>query len=472
MFGSYERACSSAHADAVFGEREQRSTRDTRVVLVLAAVLAAAAFSAASAGAKVVTDALTHKKFGIVPTTNARPAVGAACNADNTDCTKLTYGGGPVQHAEKDYLFFWTPPGHGAPSAYRVGMSTWLNEIAAADYRSGNPLGVDQQYYDNSGPGGRQNFVPYAVTNGGTLIDTAAYPASGCSDDGMPVCLTDAQLEAQLSSYVSAHHLPTGINTEYFIMTPVGVGSCFDSGSSSCAYTAFCGYHSALGSGSSQILYADMPWAFNVSGCDVNLAFGAGYANADGIDPVVGIFSHELSETMTDPNPGTGWTQTGGTDAGYEIGDKCAYIYGTGGYGSLTGLSNNGLGYWNVALATDQYLMQMEFDNRLSNCAVKDTDIQPAATLTVTPNPPAHGSSATLTAKITDTLGVAYVQWSFGDGGSATTQGTACTGTSPVVCSTTHTYATAHPSPGITASAIVTDAHGNENKASLTFTVS
>ena len=50
-------------------------------------------------------------------------------------------------------------------------------------------------------------------------------------------------------------------------------------------------------------------------------------------------------------------------------------------------------------------------------------------------------------------------------------QGTSCTGTSPVVCSTTHTYAAAHPSPGVTASAIVTDKHGNEKRVLLKLTV-
>ena len=464
----------AARARLAGRERGQRSARNTRAAVVLVGVLAVVACSAASAGARVVTDSLTHKKFGIVPTTNAHLRVGAACNAENSDCTKLTYGGGPVQHAEKDYLLFWTPSGHSAPSAYRGAMSGWLSELASSTFwLFGNPVTVNQQYYDNSGPGGAHNFVPYAITNGGTLIDTAAYPASGCSDDGMPVCLTDAQLTTQLSSYLSSHPtLPKGLNTEYFIMTPNGVGSCFDSSSSSCAYTGYCGYHSSMGSGSSQVLYANMPWAFNVSGCDVNSAFGTGYPNADGIDPVVGIFSHELSETMTDPVPGSGWTQTGGTDAGYEIGDKCAYIYGTGGYGSMTGLSNNGLGYWNVSMGTDQYLMQMEFDNRLSTCALKDTDVVPAATVTVTPNPPHHGSSATFKASITDALGVQYVQWSFGDGTTGTTQGTSCTGTSPILCSINHTFAAAHGSPGITSTATVTDKHGTESKASVTFTVS
>lgn len=469
MLSLFERAVQRAHPSAAAGTRSTRPAR----WLLLAGLVAAFACFAAPAGARVVTDASIHKKFGIIPTTNSASARQFACNAENSDCAALNYHGGPVQHAERDYLFFWTPAGHGTPPAYRAGMASWLSDFAGVDYTAGNPFSVDQQYSDTSGPGGAKNFVPYAITNGGTLIDTAAYPASGCPVSSFAVCLTDAQLSAQLTSYLAAHPtLPKGINTEYFIMTPNGVRSCFDAGGTQCSYSSYCGYHSFTGSGASQIVYADLPWAYNVSGCDVNQAFQTGYANADAIDPVVGIFSHELSESMTDPNLNA-WYQTSGTDGGEEIGDKCAYIYGSGGYGSTIGLANNGLGYWNVSAFGDQYLMQLEFDNRTLNCARTDTDTQPAETVSIAPNPPVHGSSATFTAHITDALGVQYVNWTFGDGTTGTTQGTSCTGTSPTfTCAITHTYAAAHPSPGIKTNAVVTDQHGNEKSVVTTITVS
>ena len=433
-------------------------------MLLLGGMVAGLVLASGPASAQVVADSLTHKKFGIVPTvtvSNNTPAPNSPCNAEHSDCTALSYNGGPVQHAEKDYLLFWTPSGHTAPSAYRSGMATWLNGIAADDYTHLTPISVNQQYYDLSGHGGAKSFVPFGVTNGGSLIDTHPYPANGCTDHDaaghtLPICLTDAQIASQVSSYVTSHSLPTGINVEYFVLTPVNVGSCFSSASTSCSYTAYCGYHTYSGTGASQVVYADMPYAYGVSGCDVNLAFGAGYPNVGGIDPVVGIFSHELSETMTDPNLNA-WFQIGGTDHGYEIGDKCAYIYGAGGYGSMTGLSNNGSGYWNVGLGTKQYLMQMEFDNRLTNCAITNTDTQPSATIQISPNHPVHGSSATFTAHITDPITPYTVQWSFGDGTSRTGN--------PV----THTYATAGTK---SLSVIVTDGHGNQKRLTQALNVS
>ena len=447
----FGRAKGSASPEARAGSRR------TRITLIVAAMLAAIAWSAAPAAAKVVKDSVTHKKFGVALSTRAPRPIATACIADNTDCTALTYHGGAVMHAEKFYMLYWTPAGHAVPSAYRAGLNAWMNEFAGASYTAGNLFSVDQQFYDTSGPAGAKRFVPYAITNGGQLIDTNAYPASGCSDDGMPICLTDAQLSAQLQSYVTGHSLPTGPGVEYFIFTPYKVGSCFDGTSTTCAYTGYCGYHSYIGAANSstEILYANMPWAYNVSGCDTNLAFSSGYANGDAIDPVVGVLSHEASETMTDPNLNA-WFQSSGTDAGYENGDKCAYVYGNGGYGSMTGLSNNGLGYFNYTIATDQYLMQLEWDQRILNCARTDTDTQPI--VTITPTSATHGVSTLFTAHVTDPAGINVISWNFGDGTSTTT----------TTATVSHTYATAGTK---TMTVIVTDNHGNEKKVIQAITV-
>jgi PKD repeat protein len=448
--------------ERVAGPASSRATSKrggAKLLLLLAAAMLIVASMASSAGAKVFVDKVTGQRYGIVPTVNAKPAPsGTACLADNTDCTVLSYHGGPVQHAEKDYMLFWTPAGHALPSAYKLGLNNWLNENVAIDYTAGNLFAIDQEFYDTSGPSGAHRFVPYGITNGGMLTDTDAYPASGCSDDSMPICLTDAQIQAEISKYVTAHALPKGAGTEYFLFTPNGVGSCFDSTSTQCAYTGYCGYHGFIGTGgsSTEILYANMPWAYNINGCDVNLAFGAGYANADAIDPVVGIWSHEASETMTDPNLNA-WYQTSGTDAGFEDGDKCAYIYGSGGYGSTTGLHNNGLGFWNYQFGTDQYLEQLEWDQRLKTCERVQTDTQP--TLAVSPTTATHGVSRTFTATVTDPAGISTIQWTFGDGVVATTTTT----------SIAHTYATAGAK---TMTVIVTDNHGNTRRVIQTVTVS
>jgi hypothetical protein len=345
-----------------------------RALWALAVVAVACGVSARAASAQVVVDPVTHTRFSISPpVTGPHAAAATAQTSCSTDCTALVYHGGPVQHAEQDYLFFWAPVSNPIPAGYESGLQTWLGGVAAADGTAGNPFSVDTLYYDNTGPGGSDSYVPYAVQDAGTIVDTDAYPASGCTDtDGngttQAVCLTDAEIQSELSSYVAAHSLPTGTGVEYFVLTPQGVGSCFDSTNSSCSYTSYCGYHRymSIDSGASQIVYADMPWAYQVPGCDVNLAFGAGYPNPSGIDAVVSVFSHELSETMTDPDLNA-WYDSSQN----EIGDKCAYIYTPNtSEGYLTGLNWNGAGYWNVPLAGGDYLMQTEYDQRNGNCEV------------------------------------------------------------------------------------------------------
>jgi hypothetical protein len=349
--------------------------RRIRIVHALAAVavLAVACGAAArTASARVLVDPVTHHRLGIVPPlTGPQAAPSGAAASCYTSCSPLLYNGGPVQHGEQDYLLFWGSPSS-FPAGFESGLLNWLHGVAAADNTTGNPFSVDTQYYDTSGAGGSNSYVPYAVQDAGALSDTDPYPGQDCTDQNgsttESVCLTQSDIQNEVSSYVSARGLPTGLNTEYFVFTPPGVGSCFASSSSSsdCAYTGYCGYHSdmSINSGASEIVYADMPWLYGTSGCDVS--WFAGYANSGDIDSTVGVFSHELSETMTDPNLNA-WYDSSGN----EIGDKCAYTYTPdAAAGAMAGLNNNGSGYWNVPLSTGDYLMQMEYDQRDGDCAV------------------------------------------------------------------------------------------------------
>jgi hypothetical protein len=415
----------------------------------------------------------------------------------DTNCASLlTLHGGLVQHAENDILFFWDPSGFSAEPGYITDMQNWLSSVAAGDYSTqntassvGDPLSVTQQYYDKSGPGGSKNFVPYAVKNAGTIMDKDQFPASDCTDTyhdnvsgtdvTFPICLTAGQLFAELNSYINTNHLPRGINTEYFILTPPTVGSCDDSSTMNpvCGIANYCGWHTSAGSPSNpsaQIVYANMPW-LSGTGCDVNrelaYAYGTPYPNLymSGIDPVVGVFSHELAESMTDPDPGTGWFGLGG--GADEIGDKCAYQWSVGysGYG-LTGLPTTSPGgsYYNTTLNSNNYLLQMEFDNSVTNatntkggCNQWDTDTQPTATISAPAHPVSGtpGSFSLTNVTTSSNTGIAYVNWNFGDG----TMGRS-SDTTPI----SHTFAVGGARM---VTAIVTDNHGNEVKETAPITV-
>ena len=271
------------------------------------AVLAALTLGASPAGALIVKTK-SGARFGVVPAIRgagaaSRPALGALVPSCTTSCAPVTYhNSGPVQHGEKEYLFYWAPSGHPMPSTYRSGFTTFIQEIAGRDYTGTNQFSVAQQYYDLSGPGGAKRFVPYGITYGGAVLDTHAYPPSGCSGTDAngaaePVCLTQAQIATELSSYITAHSLRTDPTVEYHVITPNGVASCFDSSSTICSYTQYCGWHSTMQVSGHTVLYADLPWVYNVNGCDTNLAFRSGYSTGDALDPVVDVMSREISES-------------------------------------------------------------------------------------------------------------------------------------------------------------------------------
>ncbi len=340
----------------------RRAGRGSRVgTRLLIASLALCSVLVSSARANVVADPVTGQKFGILPVpqvpialNRARPLARIAAagtptcdqSVDSQCATPLTYHGGPVQHAENIILFFWDPSSFSSNRSYVTDMQNWVNGLTAGDFSTGtvngsavgNPISVTQEYYDMSGPGGTKSFVPYAVHNGGTVFDTDPYPSNGCTDTytdannqtvTLPKCLNSGQLFGELHSFIQEHKLPLGIDTEYFVLTPQGIGTCQDSLSHSCAYAQYCAWHVGFGSPSNlpgQVILADLPWLAGTP-CDPTQSPSSPSLYSSGINRVVDAFSHELAETMTDPDI-SGWYGAGGDQD--EIGDKCESQYSVG----------------------------------------------------------------------------------------------------------------------------------------------
>ncbi len=471
----------------------RRAVRGSRIgTRILIASLALCSLLASSAGANVVVDPVTGQKFGTLPVPQVPMALSAArplariaaagtptCDqsVDSQCATPLTYHGGPVQHGENVILFFWDPASFSSSPSYVTDMQNWVNGLAAGDFSTGNasgsavgnPISVTQEYYDMSGPGGTKSFVPYAVHNGGTVFDTDPYPSNGCTDTytdannqtvTLPKCLNSGQLFGELHSYIQEHNLPLGIDTEYFVLTPQGVGTCQDSLSHSCAYAQYCAWHVDFGSPSNlpgQVILADMPWLAGTP-CDPTQSPSSPSLYSSGIDRVVDAFSHELAETMTDPDI-SGWYGAGGDQD--EIGDKCDAQYSVGQpMDNFTGLPQTSSGApYNTTLSGRDYLLQMEYDNRAAGCTQWDTDAQPTAAISGPSQASAGSPAAFSLSNVSAPAGVAYVTWYFGDGAA-----TRATSTGSVQ----HTYTSAG---GRAVTAILTDNDGNEVKLTKSLTV-
>jgi hypothetical protein len=151
------------------------------------------------------------------------------------------------------------------------------------------------------------------VAFGAAYVDTSPYPASGCTDSATPGnCITDAQIQAEISRVMALNHWTGGLNHIFFLFTSSGEGSCFDSSSTSCAYTQYCAYHGFI-PGAAPVIYANMPYG-NPTVCQTP---GTPSPNGNvAADTAATAASHELTEAITDPLLNAWFTSTG-----EEIGD-------------------------------------------------------------------------------------------------------------------------------------------------------
>ena len=287
-----------------------------------------------------------HFRGVVLAHTPAGNAYGQQIHPARRRVSNLTYHGGPVMHADRNYAIYWEPTGFGTSDTFKRIVTGFFGNVAAASGALTNDYSVATQYYDTAGN------IAYSSTSGGGATDTNAYPVSGCRAGAGGPCITDAQLQTELNRYVTANHLPTGINTMYFVYFPPNVTTCFDSSGSQCSSNVYCAYHSSFASPTGTVLYADMPYA-GVPGCETGQ-----YPNGDvGADSELNVTSHENIEAITDPL-GNAWFDSSGN----EIGDKCNFDFGS----QLGGTTGS---YYNESISGGIYWLQREWSNAISGCA-------------------------------------------------------------------------------------------------------
>src|SRR5207237_5056961 len=106
----------------------------------------------------------------------------------------------------------------------------------------------------------------------------------------------------------------------YFLLTPEKVEDCFEASGNECSVgtsrPTYCAYHNAFNVTSGVLVYANDPYVSGKSGCD-----DGNHPNANASDGVIeGGLSHEHSDSITDPEPNSGWIDLGG-EVESEIGD-------------------------------------------------------------------------------------------------------------------------------------------------------
>jgi hypothetical protein len=174
---------------------------------------------------------------------------------------------------------------------------------------------------------------------------------------GVP--LTDDQIRAAVFAVASATG-QVGYGHVYHVFLPPGQDECFDSTFSVCfspdnqATMFFCAYHQSVTfKGLGHVLYSVEPFV-DVPRCQVR----PGTPNGQLVDSTNTILSHELIETITDPDGDAWWNSLNGEFFGEEIADTCAFqIYALHDYDPSNIIANGKL-----------YAVQPEYSNRQHTC--------------------------------------------------------------------------------------------------------
>jgi PKD repeat protein len=254
--------------------------------------------------------------------TSAMPASAAAADPNG-----LFYGNGPVLHTTAPYLVYWDPSGT-IPASSRAVLTRYMTDIGQDRSSPNDVYGyrVLPQYSDTTGPAAQgQTFSATSQA----ISDVRPYPTADTTtcttmnQNGFAHCITDTQIQNELTRLITSDHLPSGLGAYapiYFVVTPADVNICQDAGDCSGGPNfTFCAYHSAYTlPGPTDVLYASIPFTQATACQGANLP-SIQEPNGDGADVVADNLSHENAEVITDPLVGSGWLTTNG----YEVADQC-----------------------------------------------------------------------------------------------------------------------------------------------------
>lgn len=208
---------------------------------------------------------------------------------------ELVYYGGPViQNVNVIPIYY-------SASLNQAAITTFYSALVAPN----TYFGLLAQYHTTS----PKQTIGFG-TVGTPYVSTTAPPAT----------LTDAQIQTQLTTWISAGVVPapTSANNNYYVIHfPSGVS--ISSGGTSCV--DWCGYHGTFTLNGVYVFYGVIP--------DMSAASCSCWGSSKLLDNVFSVSSHELFETVTDAAVGVaccyapplGWY----SQAKGEIGDICAW---------------------------------------------------------------------------------------------------------------------------------------------------
>lgn len=257
------------------------------------------------------------------------------------------HGGRTIESAEQSAIFIH-------PSAQCPANSCFGDPIGFLKNLSGSRfIDITNQYVNSYA----QERYPVGIN----YVAPYYSPSAGA---GKPFTNYDM---AVLAYSVAAQTGSFGYGHIFHLFLPPGQDVCFSNSFSVC-YSPdnyhtwyFCAYHGSAEDGAGNIVFYTVEPYQNVPGCHVR----PGTPNGQLTDSTDNVLSHELFETITDPQGNAWWNSLDNGIYGEEIGDECAFLDFT----SSTVYFDPSI----VSLNNKTYAVQPEYSNSVHACATLHT---------------------------------------------------------------------------------------------------
>jgi len=201
-----------------------------------------------------------------------------------------------------------------------------------------------------------------------TYVDGVVKVVKSVSDTGsLGTSLSGSNLPDLIQSFVDAGELPEDENGIYFINTSGEVSESIrpDLGTASFC-SDYCGYHvtTQLKSGK-RVQYAMVGNPIScIDGCAPSQNQQTSPNGDAGVDAMLSVFAHELTEAVTDPISDIDAQRAWQDPNGSENGDMCAWTF-----GSTIKTDSNGASY-NTQFGGSNYMIQQNQNPSTQKCAM------------------------------------------------------------------------------------------------------
>lgn len=227
----------------------------------------------------------------------------------------LIWYGGQVEEQPRVFLIFWGfawDNGSGGLTRDAALVKTFFSEASNTPYQT-----MLTQYDDGDAS------PSSTLTLGGVWLDSQNPPVNSQTCGGPTV--DDSAIQNEIAQAIKANNWPGDVNSSYLLYTPNGYLVNQGGGPGFCSEQQFCAYHGM--SYTAQVPYAVIPFPTGQSGQGGTAGCMVPTSPNNNLigDSLVNLSSVEQADITTDPHL-DGYFD----DAGFEIGDKCAWTFSTG----------------------------------------------------------------------------------------------------------------------------------------------